>query len=93
MLKPNVVRKQISPYKFLRLKNSSHSKRVRVFLSLEEGGITVVLDGYTCKGYLYALHGATVPLKGFAKRKTWVYRTYHYRYNLNEAVYIVGGVV
>lgn len=93
MLKPSVTRRQISPYKFLRIKNSSHSKRVRVFLSLEERAITEVLEAYVCGGHLYAYHGATVPQKGYAKRKTWVYRTFYFRYELNEAVYLAGYVV
>ena len=86
-LNPEVKRKQISVYKFNRIKNSSHSKRVRVFLSLYPYTITTVIEAYLHGEYLYVLHGVTKPDKhSLAKRKAYVYATNYYRYTREQCM-------
>lgn len=88
---PAVRRKQISFHKFTRIKNSSHSQRVRVFLSLYPYTITTVIEAYLHGDHLYIHHGETKPdRKSLAARKVWKYGTYYYRYDINESVLIMG---
>lgn len=58
-----IVRKQISVYKFLRIKNSHDSKRVVVFIA---NSFTIVkpVEAYLHKNCLYVLEGQIKPMAG-----------------------------
>lgn len=84
MLKPKVMRKQISHHKFNRVARSPDSKRVRVFLCLDYYDITTTIESYLYNGWVYCYHGKVTPAG---------YKTYHFRYEWNEAVYVAGRVV
>lgn len=88
LLAPKMVRKQISVYKFLRIKNSHDSKRVVVFIA---NNFTIVkpVEAYLYKNHLYVLEGQIKPMAGsLAKRKTMQYRTTFFRYDITESTYI-----
>lgn len=81
MLMPKVVRKQISYRKFNRIARSPDSKRVRVYLNLEQYKINTTLENYVGRdGYVY-VHQGLVTASG--------YHTYYFRYKHTEAVYVV----
>lgn len=82
MLLPKVKRKQISYRKFNRMAKSPDSKRVRVFLWLQPYKINTTVRAFiSADGLVYV------------EQMLWQtdrYKTFHFRYEWNEAVHIVG---